>query len=52
MRLRIPRESFLVFATLSTLYDLLGGIGSTLTGGVVDGVSSVLDIGVGAGDGG
>ena len=33
MKLRIPRESFLVFPTPSTLYDLLEGLVSALAGG-------------------
>ena len=40
MRLRIPRDSFLVFPTPSTLHALLRGVGAALAGGVVDGVSS------------
>ena len=39
MRLRIPRNSFLVFTTPSTFYALLGGLGDALSGGVVDGVA-------------
>ena len=52
MRLKIPRESFLVFPTLSTLYALLGELGSDLAGGVVDGIALYLVSEVGAGDGG
>ena len=52
MRLRIPRDSFLVFTTPSTLYALLGGVGAALVVGVVDGVALSLDGGIGAGDGG
>ena len=48
MRLRIPRDSFLVFPTPSEFYDLLGGIGSDLNGGVVKGVALALTSGVGA----
>ena len=51
MKLRIPRESFLVFPTPSTLYALLGGLGSTLAGGFVYVFALALDGGVGAGDG-
>ena len=46
MRLRIPRESFLVFLTTSTLYALLGGIDDSLSGGVVDSVALSLSGGV------
>ena len=52
MILRIPRESFLVFPTPSTLNALLGGVDSALAGGVDDGVTPDLSSGVGAGDGG
>ena len=51
MRLRIPRDSFLVSPTSSTLYDLLGGIGTALVVGFVDGVSLALTGGIGAGGG-
>ena len=51
MRLRIPRESFLIFPTPSTLYAILGGIGASLASGVVDGFSPALSDGVGLGDG-
>ena len=40
--LRIPRESFLVFPTSSTLYDIRGEIGAYRGGGVVDGVALAL----------
>ena len=50
MILRIPRESFLAFPTPSTLYAILGGLGTALAGGVVDGVSLALAGEVGAGD--
>ena len=49
--MRIPRESFFVFPTPSTLYALLGGVGAALAGGVVDGVALDLASGVGASDG-
>ena len=52
MRLRIPRESFLVFPTPSTMYDILGGIGDSLVGGVVYGVALSLSGGVCSSDGG
>ena len=52
MRLRIPRESFFGFPTLSTLYALLGGLGASLAGSVVDVVAIALDGGSGAGGGG
>ena len=48
-RLRIARESFLVYSTSSTFYTLLGGIGAALDGGVVYGVAINLDGGVSAG---
>ena len=51
MILRIPRDSFLVFSTSSTLYDISGGIGSALGGGVVYGFSLASSGGVGAGVG-
>ena len=47
MRLRIPRESLLVFHTSSTLYVLCEGLGYAIVGGVVDGVSLALVGGVG-----
>ena len=50
MRLRIPREYFLVFPTPSILYALLGGVGADISGGVVNGVSFALAGEVGAGD--
>ena len=50
--MRIPRDSFLVFPTPSTLHALLRGVGAALAGGVVDGVALDLAGGVGAGDGG
>ena len=49
--MRIPKESFLVFPTPSTLYALLGGLADALDGGVVDGVALALFVRVGAGDG-
>ena len=52
MKLRIPSESFLILPTPPTLYDILGGIGAALAGGIVDGVALALSGGVGAGDGG
>ena len=51
MRLRISRESFLIFPTTSTLYAILGGIGAALTCGVVYGVDLALAGVVGAVDG-
>ena len=47
----IPWESFLVFSTSSTLYDLSGGLGASCYGGVLDGVSLsiALSSGVDAG---
>ena len=48
LRLRIPRESFLVLPTPSILYTLLGGIGAALAGGVFDGVVLPLAVGFGA----
>ena len=50
MRLRIPRESFLVFPTSSTLYAILGRFGDARASGVVDGVSLTLSGGFGAGN--
>ena len=38
------------FPTPSALYDILGGIGYALAGGVVDGVAFALVDGVGVGD--
>ena len=54
LRLRIPRESFLVFPTPSLLYALIGGLGAALSGGVVDGITLAIALsgGVGAGGGG
>ena len=51
MRLRITRESFLFSPTPSTFYALLGGLGASLVGGVVDGIALNLALvgGVGAG---
>ena len=51
MRLRIPRESFLVFLASSTFHALLGVVGSAFAGGVVYGVALSLTGGVGAGGG-
>ena len=50
MRLRIPRESFLVFTTSSKLYVFRGVLGAAFGGGVVDGFNISLSGGFGAGD--
>ena len=47
MILRIPRYSFPVFPTPSTLYALLEGLDAARAGVVVDGVSLALVGGVG-----
>ena len=52
MILSIPREYFLILPTSSTLYDLLGGLGASLSGGVVGGVALSLAGTVGASGGG
>ena len=52
LKFRILIESFLVFPTPSIFYDLLGGLDSALTSGVVDGIALPLAGGVGAGGGG
>ena len=52
MWLRILRESLPVLPTPSTLYDIPGGLGDALVGGVVDGVALALASGFGAADGG
>ena len=52
MRLRIPRESLLVFSTPSTLYAILGGLVSVLASAVVGGAAHALSGWVGASDGG
>ena len=46
MWLRIPRESFIVFPTSSTLNALRGGLGAPRDGGVVDGDTPALAVGV------
>ena len=51
-RLIIPRKSFLVFATSSTLYNFRGVLGNALGSGVVDGVAHALFGGVDSSYGG
>ena len=52
IRLRIPRESFLVFPTSSTLYDLRGGVVASRGSGVVDGVALDIALAIGFDGGG
>ena len=52
MRLRITIEFFLVFPNPSIFHAILGGLGASLDGGVIDGVALALAGRVSAGDGG